>query len=97
MAMFRRRRHNRYVRDPQAELNEELQALGGLEKRVYAGTEGESRVAGTYADTPEFRQGLASEQQARARGARMEALRRINERQRALGLPITQGVDEPTA
>lgn len=41
--------------------------------------------AGTYANTPEFAQGLDSEVQAGARGARFEAEARINSLRKAMG------------
>lgn len=71
-----------------ARLMEEQRELETIPGRLAVETEAESKKAGTFAETPEFRLGLESEVGARVRGATLEAKRRIDALKRRLGIPV---------
>jgi hypothetical protein len=75
--------------DPNQELSREMDAYGRIDSDALAGAEADSKRAGTFAETKEFRQGLESEGGARARGLKFAAQQRINALRARLGLPAS--------
>lgn len=70
----------------QADLDAAMKDYEGIEGNIKQQYTDAARRAGTYADTPEFQSGLGSEIQAGVRGARTNAVARINAMRRAMGI-----------
>lgn len=70
-----------------AELATEEQNFQGLDAEAAKGAEADARASGTYADTPEFKRGLQSESDARARGLKSVGRGRLNALRARVGLP----------
>ena len=69
----------------QAELSQAEADYGNIEKNTRDTYTQAAKKAGTYANTAEFQSGFGSELQAGVRGARTEAVRRINALRKAMG------------
>lgn len=72
---------------PQDQLAGALADYRDIDKNALEGATKGAKAAGTYAETPEFQQGLQAEAGAEARGMKYAQLSRINAIRKQLGLP----------
>lgn len=69
----------------QADLDSAMKDYGNIETNVRSSYTDAAKKAGTYANTNEFNSGLNSEVQSGIRGARVNAVARINAMRKAMG------------
>lgn len=69
----------------QAALDAAMKDYGNIETDIRDQYTNAAKKAGTYADTNEFKSGLNSEVQSGVRGARVDAVKRINALRKAMG------------
>ena len=69
-----------------SQLQEEMTSWKDMPTRIKTSQIDAAKRAGTFAETPEFNAGLTSDVKAQERGARLEAVRRMNALRRRLGL-----------